>query len=340
MTVVFSNLTSNEVDVFQVRSDITRALSFGQPVNGNFHRIKAVALFLCILICTYQASSQQTVRDIDRAATVSARTTALGDAYVALASDAGDIFGNPSTLVFLPGPSLIITHSSERKDRMMSENLGVASPLSGVSAFGLGLSVAHTGYLEDSPRATVRMRIIQYFLYVGYAQRISRPLGIGANLGFRYVQSDTYHLREFCPSIGVFYYPSPEISYGLVYKNQGSPQQFIYDSSFVRWESASPHQSVLIGAALRLRLWAREPAVTLSLVNEKILHTKGLIYKGGIEVKPLRPLAIRIGYIVTPNTVYARYGVGLSVEPLRLDYSISPSFRADRLHEITAGISF
>lgn len=293
-----------------------------------------------VLMCTLCASSQMVVAHIDRAAPVSARAAALGDAYIAAATDAGDLFGNPATLSFLREVSVFMGHSIERQDWMMSENAALVFPAGKTNAFGLGFSLAHTGYVRDSPRAGTKMRVLQYLVAPGYAQRVSQFFGFGFNLGFRYVESGGFSLRELSPAAGFFYAPSPEISYGLVYHDQGSLLQYTDDSSSTSWKKEEPRRTLQIGLALRLKLWREDPTLTISLANEKVLTVKGLIYKGGVELQPIQYLAIRTAYFVTPNVVYARFGVGLSLRLLRVDYAVSPSQFSDRFHEISAVLTF
>jgi len=297
-------------------------------------------VLLCVLACSWPATSQTTVKNIDRAAPVGARAAALGDSYIAEATDAGDLFGNPATLAFLIEWSVFMSHSIERKDEMMSENLALAFPSGGVAGFGLGVSVAHTGYIKDSPRASTKMRVLQYLFDIGYAQKISNSLGVGANLGLRFVESGEFRLRELTPALGFFYTPSPEISYGLIYSDQGSPLEFTYDSSSATWKTEDLQQTLQIGLTLRLHLWRKNPTLTMALANQKDFHVHGITYKGGVEFQPIGLLAFRAAYFVAPDVIYPKYGVGLNIGQLRIDYAISPSRLSDRFHEMTAVLSF
>jgi hypothetical protein len=300
-----------------------------------------LALFVHLAaMCSFSAFSQVIIEHIDRVAPVSARAAALGDAYVAEATDASNLFGNPAALSFLRMGSLFVSHSIERKDWMMSENLAFAFPLGEMSACGLGVSLAHTGYIKDSPRARTKMRVLQYAFAPGYSQRITRSLGIGANVGLRYVESEGFRLRELSPAIGLFYAPSPEISYGLAYCDQGSLLQHTDDISSTNWRKEDPRRILQIGLVLHLKLWRKDPVVTLSLANAKVLTVKGLTYKGGIELRPIQCLAIRTAYFLTPSVMYTKLGAGFYVGPLRIDYAVSPSQLSDRLHEISAVLTF
>lgn len=289
---------------------------------------------------SWPATSQTTVRNIDRVAPVGARAAALGDSYIAEATDAGDLFGNPATLAFLAEWSMFVSHSMERKDEMMSENLALAFPSGGVAGFGLGVSVAHTGYFKDSPRASVKMKVLQYLFDIGYAQKISNSLGVGANLGLRFAESGEFRLTELTPTLGFFYAPSPEISYGIVYSDQGSLLEFTYDSSSATWKTEDLHQTLQIGITLRLHLWRKDPTLTMALANEKVFHVHGITYKGGVEFQPIALLAFRAAYFVAPDVIYPRFGVGLSFGRFRIDYAISPSRLSDRFHEMTAVLRF
>jgi hypothetical protein len=309
-------------------------------VGKNVPGFEIVLILLCAVMSSQHAFSQETLKDVGGAPPVSARAAVLGDAYVAEATDAGDAFGNPATPIFLSGPSVSLGHSLERKDVMMRENMAIAFPFTQTRALGIGVSVAHTGYLEDSPRTTTEMKILQYLFDIGYAQRISPSLGVGVSLGLRYANSEGYHSTELNPSVGVIYAPSPEVSYGLVYSDRGSFLEYTHDSSSVSWNTGDLRRSLQIGLTLRLRLWRRDPTLTMALANEKILSVGGLTYKGGAEFRPSQYVAFRMGYFVTPDKAYARYGVGLILKPLRIDYSISPSYFSDRFHDMTASWDF
>ena len=113
----------------------------------------------------------------------------------------------------------------------------------------------------------------------------------------------------------------------------------MYDSTSTSWKSEDPRRTLQIGISLRLRLWRKDPTLTMALANEKVFRIDGLTYKGGIEFQPVRQIAFRLAYFVAPDVVYAKYGVGLNLRPLRIDYAISPSHLSDRFHEITAALS-
>jgi hypothetical protein len=302
--------------------------------------IKLAIVLVSTLAFSWPAISQTTVKDIGPVAPVGARAAALGDSYVAETAGAGDLFGNPATLSFLSEWSLFMDHSTEWKDEMMSENLALTFPSSRIGCFGLGVSIAHTGYIKDSPRASVKMRVLRYFSEVGYAQKISSSFGVGGGLGVRYAKSGGFHATELTPALGLFYSPSPEVSYGLVYSDQGSLLKFTYDSLSTTWKTEDRQQSLQIGLALRLHLWRKDTTLTIALANEKGFRVHGITYKGGVEFHPIGVLAFRVAYFVTPDVVYPRFGIGLSFGGLRIDYAISPSLRSDRFDEMTAVLIF
>jgi hypothetical protein len=222
----------------------------------------------------------------------------------------------------------------------MGENVAVSLPLGSSSSVGLGMSVTHTGYVKDSPRTSTKMKMIQYGLDLAYAQMVANSLGMGLDLAVQSTRAGNLQLTQFTPSVGLLYTPSPEISYGIDYRAQGSPLEFSYDSASTIWKKEAQRQTIEAGATLRLRLWRKDPTLILALANEKVLSVKGITYKGGIEFLPIEYLSVRVGYFATSQSLYARYGLGINLGPLRIDYLISPSRLSDRFHEIAAAFAF
>jgi hypothetical protein len=301
---------------------------------------KLFLLLLGVHLCASQVSSQAVLTDIRRTAPVNARTAAMGDAYVAEPTDASDAYGNPAALAFLPGTSLFASHAIEPKDEIMDENFAVSLPLGSSSCVGLGMSVIHTGYVKDSPRTSAKMQMIQYGLDLAYSQMLSNSLGVGFDLGVQSTRAGDFRLTQFTPSVGLLYTPSPEISYGIDYHAQGSPLEFAYDSISTTWKNDAQRQIIEAGATLRLPLWRKDPTLILVLANEKLLRVKGITYKGGVEFLPIEYLSVRVGYFATPQSLYARYGLGMNLGLLRIDYLTSPSRLSDRFHEIAVALVF
>ncbi|MGA9362903.1 MAG: hypothetical protein WBW16_00860 [Bacteroidota bacterium] len=334
MNLGFSKSDLSEEQAIQITRGINRRLHMSGAGR------KLFLLLLGVHLCGSQVSSQAVLTDIRRTAPVNARTAAMGDAYVAEPTDASDAYGNPAALVFLPGVSVFASHAIESKDEIMGENTAVSLPLGRSSCVGLGTSVTHTGYVKDSPRTSTKMKMIQYGLDLAYAQMVSNSLGMGFDLGVQSTRAGNLQLTQFTPSVGLLYTPSPEISYGIDYHAQGSPLEFSYDSTSATWKNDAQRQTIEAGATLRLRLWRKDPTLILALANEKVLGVKGIIYKGGIEFLPIEYLSVRVGYFATPQSLYTRYGLGMNLGPLRIDYLISPSHLSDRFHEIAAAFAF
>ena len=79
----------------------------------------------------------------------------------------------------------------------------------------------------------------------------------------------------------------------------------------------------------------------ISLANEKIFGTRGLYYKGGIEIRPLDFLELRFGYLAGPSLWSARYGVGLLGEGITLQYAAYPQHITHRLfQQLSVSVNF
>jgi hypothetical protein len=78
--------------------------------------------------------------------------------------------------------------------------------------------------------------------------------------------------------------------------------------------------------------------VSIAFANEKIFSQPGLLYKIGLELWPLRFLALRSGYIAGGEAGIARYGIGVKSDILGIDYAFSPASFYEGFHQFTISI--
>jgi hypothetical protein len=270
---------------------------------------------------------------------IGARAAALADAYISEAYDVSSMYWNPAALVFLEKSFIVMNHFQEREHNAMIESIAIPL-LRSSNALAIGASVAHLGYWKDSPQGA-EFRFIQYGLDIAYARTIVPQLSLGACIGMRYGNPKTSHLNVASSSFGLVYSPSPGISYGVAYNGVGERIRYSFDSTATNLHRENQLRSLQVGASMRFPHSQLKPSVfTLTAASEKNLEKHELGYKGGLEICPIRFLALRIGYQVDPSRAAAKYGAGLRLEWLQLDYAIAPSREYDRFQQLSVSIAF
>src|SRR5438093_920565 len=99
-------------------------------------------IFLCLFLACPLAASQSTFSAAGNGTPFesqagTARSVAMGSAYVAVASDASSLFFNPAGLAGIKGPELGLQHNTWLAD-VTEESLLYAMPLGEWGGFGVG----------------------------------------------------------------------------------------------------------------------------------------------------------------------------------------------------------
>jgi hypothetical protein len=126
-------------------------------------------------------------------------------------------------------------------------------------------------------------------------------------------------------SIGLYYSPSQEISYGIAYNGIGNGIGYSLDGSSTLLFSKSPPRSLQAGLAMHFPSDVKETVFSCNVLNEKVFGKSGILYKGGLEFYIIRFFALRVGYLVDQNKKTATFGFGVRTEPAELDFSIAPA---------------
>lgn len=282
--------------------------------------IKIIKLYLVFFVAFEMHAVGQIYTDKhSRPLLPGARAAAMADALTGDISEVSTLYGNPASLPFVEKQALLLDHFYEWTSAVATEVL--AAPLHATEhhAVGLGAHVSHVGYLRRSRPYPASM--IQYGMDGAYANVLSSGFSVGVRFGLRYTQNDHSAILTNSWSIGVTYYPSPDISYGVVYNAFGDAALAVNDSTLAT--RASPRR-LQIGITMRYPSSFKRRLLTLALTNEKVFGETGLYYRFGVEVLPIGFLAARLGYFVGPTTAAVRYGAGIRTDYVEVDYAISP----------------
>jgi hypothetical protein len=259
---------------------------------------------------------------------LSARDASLASAGVANAYDVNIMFSNPAGLTNLRKFFVVATHSQEKDINGRSESIAVPFRIGNNDVMAVGLVVNHTGYAKQNTRP--EFRIIQYGYNIGYAKEIIPTLSLGSEIGVRYARSKASSVWAVRSSIGLYYSPSQEISYGIAYNGIGNGIGYSFDGSSTLLFSKTPPHSLQAGLAMHFPSDVKETVFSCNVLNEKVFGTSGILYKGGLEYYIIRFFALRVGYIVDQDRKTATFGFGVRTEPAELDFSIAPAKKTNQ----------
>ena len=270
-----------------------------------------------------------------------ARASALAETFMADAYDVTSMYWNPSTLAFLQNYSLVMNHATDLSSGMMIESIASPFKINRGEVISVGLIIHHRGYLQSSPSPS-EFRVVEYGYDLAYAQELLPTLAMGARVDVRYGRGDLSNLWAISASLGFFYSPSQEVSYGAALNDIGSCIQYSSDGAMTLLQTMNLHRSLEVGATMRYPFEFKKPILTLAIANEKVFTETGLIYKGGVEWLPTPSLALRVGYIyrTDPALGSTRYGLGIVLGRFRLDYATAPSHLTDRTYDVSLAIGF
>jgi len=264
---------------------------------------------------------------------IGARASGLAESYVADAHDVNSMYWNPASIAYLENISVIVNHFQEQVINGMNENVTFPLRIQDNENMAFGLTLNHVGYIGRSKGDDFKG--VQYGYDMAYGREILPTFSMGIGIDVRYARSTSSHLWGISTSIGAFYLPYPEVSYGMVYSGMGSGILYTFDHGMTTFTSENLPQILGAGVELRFPASVNKRFLTISVVNEKVFGEEGLQYKGGVELILYRFFALRCGYVRNLDEEGARYGAGIRAGRLQVDYSISPSKLTDRSSHIS-----
>jgi hypothetical protein len=252
------------------------------------------------------------------------RPAALADASNADANDVTSMFRNPGSVSFVKNVSVVYAHISEVGTHAATEQVTVSLPRAGRFAFALNALVMHGGMLDPEGAPVTDFRSTGGDICASYL--LLPTISAGVIGGVRSMSIGEERRMMGWGLMGVFYYPSPGISYGLTY---GAERGVIYwyanAQSGLFWEDDAT-QHLEIGATMSFPPRAKESIVTLSLAAQKVFPGVSLFNtKGGLEISPVPWATLRIGFKVGSNERVARYGFGFRFSRASVDFAFAPS---------------
>ena len=291
-------------------------------------------LLAAVVACAVASAEAQTMLELKGvSAGFNARSAALAEAYTAEAFDASALYWNPAALPFLHRMYILVDYARDIDNRTYHYSFAAPVQTTDLSALAIGGTAYGWTYLRQSGETE---RVREYSVDLAAAHRISYALSLGMGARLHFAEAQNTQFLTGLSSFGVFYSPSPEISYALVYQGVRLGSSLRGDSNeteSVGWEPVP--QRLSLGMALRYPSARDERTISLSVSNEKQIGVRGLYYKAGLEVLPWQFLAVRLGYLSGPDTESLRYGMGIMVPSLQLAYAYIPYGVRGRYHQLS-----
>ncbi|MEX2574283.1 MAG: hypothetical protein WD317_08300 [Balneolaceae bacterium] len=271
-----------------------------------------------------------------------ARTAALANATVAESGAVSAVNINPATLSFVRNTQSVQLNTYQNWDsNLMLQNITFPALIRGEHRVAAQFGYHHRGFeatnvlgAGPSPMPDIMM----YQADVAYAYSIENILSVGVFNNITFAQNEYARFWSYFANLGVLYAPSESVSYGIALRGLGRSITYeLHESNRTLLGSQGLRQSLELGATLQFPVEVEDSYVSLSLANEKRFGENGIWYKGGLEIKPIPVLALRSGILYHPvNRIQIpRFGTGLLLDSLRLDYSFSyRNLPNERFHQL------
>jgi len=263
-----------------------------------------------------------------------ARAAALGGAYIAQTLDVASMYWNPGSIMFLQRESVVENTMFATNYAVM--HTSVASRVYSDSRFSVAAGFAGTyfGTRWYDPNFTSRGGDICV------ATKLSPVFSVGMLVNVRYAQSSTNSLWASSGSVGVIYYPTPDISYGLVYEGFG--KAFVYNNSpsqlFSLVDEHIP-RDLKVGTSFYFPPSSNRVTFVIAMSTELSLSDRTLRNSAGFEYYPVAPLALRLGFANADSTTVTSFGFGIRLNVIQFDYAFVPMTPTDRYHQLSISIS-
>jgi hypothetical protein len=276
------------------------------------------------------------------------RTIAMGNAGIADPYSNASMNLNPALLSFAVYNRSFNINSNQNWDNLIVYHMLTFPALqAGKHSFVLQAGLHHQSTDEFNlltDRELIDPDIAIFQVDAGYAFRISDVFSVGAFQNVTYSTNKNGQYWTYYANLGLIYNPVGTVSYAAVFRGLGrSPIYEFLENDVTILGSQALRQSLEIGATIRYPDQTDMPYLAISFSNEKRFGEDGMWYKAGVEVKPVSLVSLRSGLMFKPEDrlFIPRYGLGLNLAFIHLDYSASPrSVYGEHFHQLGLMIKF
>ncbi len=274
-----------------------------------------------IAVTSQLALAQSVIPDLN----IGARNAALGNANMSEYHDITSMYENPAAIAFLGNASVALNHT-QGNYREMQENL--AFPL----LYGQDQMLAVSAQVYNLGEISRSASFGGYRLYglgynIAYAHTIIPTLSAGGAIAFRQgAVSNINSTTAASYTMGVDYVPSGGFSYGLTFGGLGSDVTFPMINNRVRAVRTVLPTTITIGATMKFPAAEsmQSPFLVIAMSSEKLFKPSVNIFRGGIELLPIKILAVRFGYVAGSGLNEPTFGLGVHLEPIQVDAAMYP----------------
>ena len=264
---------------------------------------------------------------------VGARAGALGDAYAGDPYDVMSMYANPASLAFLRHPSVVVNSELQHGSQYLDNYVAFPVLIGQDMVAAAGINGGYFGQLWHS------LYFAHHGIDAGWAVKLSSSLSVGGLLNAQYGVTADAQMLATSGSLGMLYFPEPEISYGLALRGFGWGMTFAQNETGASLDYKKDIPRILeMGVTWRYPAMYDQPVVIMSFATGKIFGSTNLSRNAGIEIYPFRFVALRFGVSVQPSQATERFGVGINLAGFRLDYALLPGTSGARFHQLSISI--
>lgn len=295
--------------------------------------MKALSRFLLVVGCFLLNSNVSGQTDGRRSGftllneAVGGRSAAMADAFTSVSGDQTALYANPAAAAWMTSKDFVLSHHSSFADVRQ----GYAGWAYGNGTRGIGLSLGiHTaGDFEartgPSAQPIGTFHLLEMNVGLTYAQRLGDRLSTGFSARVLHEDLASERASGFTIDAGVQYRVSGSFTLGAAIKHLGRMEALAQ-------ERVSLPREIRAGGSLsRDRLLVSAEA-RIQRFGENGFHIGG-------EMRPLRTLALRAGYVSGLEARDLVFGFGLRRGNWRFDYAFVPSsLDLGDSHRVSVGI--
>ena len=249
---------------------------------------------------------------------VSARASAMGESFSAVADDASGLFWNPAGTAWAVKRQAGFTYNQWIQD-ISHQTAGMVIPTSHGS-FGLGLMLNSMDGFErrtiasDEPLGTFSTQDLA--LVMNYSRKVGERMSLGANVRYLYEKIYIETSSGYAVDLGARYRLMEGLYAGAAVQNLGSMSEMAV-------ESLKLPRTIRAGAAWYVPVGSNPQNLLLSLDYVDYQGDGGHVHTG-VEYSPVSAVSLRAGYQTGYEERSLSAGFGLKFSVFMLDYAYVP----------------
>jgi hypothetical protein len=268
---------------------------------------------------------------------VGARSSAMGEAYAAVAEDASSVFYNPGAMPAVLGTNVTLAHTEYFLSLRYEQAVVTHETTWGTFGFMFtGLYMDDMERRDDLPTVNPLGTFGAYdaSFALAYGRYIVPNVAVGVSLKTVYQRIDELSANGFAVDAGIYHVARIEgVKLAATVSNLGSPMKFETE------EYALPRYARL-GASYEREVAALDGRVLFTF-DALFPNDDGVREHIGGEYSYRRMLALRAGYKVGYDSQGATFGFGVTYREVSFDYAFLPvSNELGDSHRFGVGFSF